>query len=147
MIDLKKVRDDVVAYKLICKHKGKNIDVDAIIAKDDKRKEFQKEIDALKFQQKELGTKKEYDAAKALKGDIQKLEDTYTTLVADLEKDLLTMPNTAIHPDVPIGKDESENVVLKEYGKVPTFDFELQDHMTLMKKYDMVDVERGVKLA
>ncbi len=147
MIDLKKVRDDIAAYKLICKHKGKNIDVDAILAKDDKRKEFQKEIDALKFQQKELGAKKDYNAAKALKGDIQKLEDEYTTLVADLDKDLLTMPNTAMHPDVPIGTDESENVVLKEYGKVPTFDFELQDHMTLMKKYDMVDVERGVKLA
>jgi seryl-tRNA synthetase len=52
------------------------------------------------------------------------------------------MPNTALHPEVPIGKDETENVVIKEYGKVPTFDFEAQDHMTLMKKYDMVDVER-----
>ena len=147
MIDLKKVRDDVAAYKIICQHKGKNIDVDWILAKDDKRKELQQKVDGLKFQQKELAAKKDYEWAKALKLDIQKIEDDYAAILADLEKDLLTMPNTAIHPDVPVGKDESENVVLKEYGKVPTFDFETLDHMTLMKKYDMVDVERGVKLA
>lgn len=56
------------------------------------------------------------------------------------------MPNTALHPSVPIGKDESENVVVKTFGEVPTFDFEHKDHMTLMKMHDMVDVERGVKL-
>jgi seryl-tRNA synthetase len=71
MIDLKKVRDDVAAYKLICKNKRKDIDVDGILAKDDKRKEFQQKIDALKFQQKELAAKKDYDGAKALKGEIQ----------------------------------------------------------------------------
>jgi seryl-tRNA synthetase len=147
MIDLKKVRDDVAAYKLICKHKGKDIDVDGILAMDEQRKEFQQKIDGLKFQQRELAAKKDYDGAKALKEEIQTLEKQYETIVSELDTILLTMPNTALHPEVPIGKDETENVVVKEYGKVPTFDFEFQDHMTLMKKYDMVDVERGVKLA
>jgi seryl-tRNA synthetase len=67
MIDLKKVRDDIQAYKLICQHKGKKIDVDAILLKDDQRKEFQQKIAAMKFQQKELASKKDYDGAKALK--------------------------------------------------------------------------------
>jgi len=71
MIDLKKVRDDVEAYKLICQHKGKKINVDAILLKDDQRKEFQQKIDTMKHQQKELAAKKEYDDAKALKGEIQ----------------------------------------------------------------------------
>ncbi len=57
------------------------------------------------------------------------------------------MPNTALHPGVPIGKDETENVVVKTFGKVPAFDFEPKDHIALMKQHDMVDVERGVKLA
>ncbi|HMS91498.1 MAG TPA: hypothetical protein PKC87_04720, partial [Candidatus Absconditabacterales bacterium] len=147
MIDLKKVRDDVDGYKQICQHKGKKIDVDAILAKDDQRKEFQQKIDAMKFQQKELAAKKDYDGAKALKGEIQGLEEQYDAIVAELNKDLLTMPNTALYSGVPIGKDESENVVVKTFGEVPHFDFETQDHLTLMKHYDMVDVERGVKLA
>jgi len=75
------------------------------------------------------------------------LEDQYEIIEKELNAELLKMPNTALHPNVPIGKDETENVVVKNYGEVPTFNFEIQDHMTLMKKYDMVDVERGVKLA
>lgn len=147
MIDLKKVRDDIEGYKAICQKKGKQIDVEAVLAKDDQRKEFQQKIDTLKFQQKELAAKKDYDGAKALKGEIQWLEDQYKTLVADLDKDMLSMPNTALHPDVPVGKDDSENVVVKSFGEVPMFEFEAKDHMALMKQHDMVDVERGVKLA
>lgn len=147
MIDLKKVRDDIAAYKIICEKKGKQIDVEAILAKDDQRKEFQQKIDVMKFQQKELAAKKEYDSAKALKTEIQWLEQQYDTIVKELNIELLKMPNTALHHDVPIGKDDSENVVVKTFGDVPNFDFEPKDHMTLMKQYDMVDGERGVKLA
>jgi seryl-tRNA synthetase len=147
MIDLKKVRDDIAAYKIICEKKGKQIDVEAIFAKDDQRKEFQQKIDVMKFQQKELAAKKEYDSAKALKTEIQWLEQQYDTIVKELNIELLKMPNTTLHHDVPIGKDDSENVVVKTFGDVPNFDFEPKDHMTLMKQYDMVDGERGVKLA
>jgi len=61
MIDLKKVRDDIAAYKKICEYKGKNIDIEGILSKDDQRKEFQQKIDAMKFQQRELATKKDYE--------------------------------------------------------------------------------------
>ena len=147
MIDLKKVRDDVAGYKKICQYKGKNIDIEWILAKDDQRKEFQQKIDAMKYQQKELAAKKEYDWAKALKWEIQWLESQYEAIIAELDKDLLTMPNTALHPGVPIGTNETENVVIKTFGEIPSFWFETKDHMSLMKQYDMVDVERGVKLA
>ena len=59
---------------------------------------------------------------------------------------MLSMPNF-IAPTVPEGKDDSENVVVKTVGEIPTFEFESKDHMALMKQFDMVDVERGVKLA
>jgi len=147
MIDLKKVRDDIEGYKKICQYKNKKIDVEWILAKDDQRKELQLKVDTMKFQQKELWAKQDYDGAKALKGEIQWLEEQYEKIVAELNKDLLTMPNTALHLGVPIGKDESENVVVKTFGEVPIFGFETKDHMSLMKHHDMVDVERGVKLA
>ncbi len=147
MIDLKKVRENIEGYKEICKNKGKNIDVEAILAKDDQRKDLQKQIDDLKFQQKKFGEEKKYDEAKALKTEIQGKEEAYQIVVEDLNKDLLKMPNTAIHPDVPVGKNDSENVVVKTIGESTKFSFEPKDHMELMKKHDMVDVERGVKLA
>jgi len=147
MIDLKKVRDDIEGYKKICQYKNKKIDVEWILTKDDQRKQLQLQVDTMKFQQKELWAKKDFEWAKALKGEIQWLEDQYQKIVEELNKDILTMPNTALHTDVPIGKDESENVVVKTFGEIPTFWFETKDHMAIMKQHDMVDVERGVKLA
>lgn len=62
MIDLKKVRDDIAAYKLICKHKLRpEIDVDLILSLDDQRKEAQQKVDELKFQQRQLAEKKDYE--------------------------------------------------------------------------------------
>ncbi|MFZ2150593.1 MAG: serine--tRNA ligase [Candidatus Absconditicoccaceae bacterium] len=147
MIDIKKVREDIDAYKQICKNKNKNVDVDLFLKLDDQRRDFQKRIDDMKFQQKELGAKKDFDGAKNLKSEIQKLELDYDKVVEQFNKLMLTMPNTSLHVGVPIGKDEAENVVVREFGDIPSFDFETLDHMTLMKNYDMVDVERGVKLA
>jgi seryl-tRNA synthetase len=61
MIDLKKVRDDVQAYKAICEKRHMNIDVDAVIALDDQRKALQLEIDQTKAQQKQLAAQKDYE--------------------------------------------------------------------------------------
>lgn len=74
---------------------------------------MQLQLDTIKNQQKKLGEEKKYDEAKALKVEIQALEEKYQGTVKQLDQLLLKMPNTAIHPDVPVGKDESENVVTK----------------------------------
>ncbi|MCF7835388.1 serine--tRNA ligase [Candidatus Gracilibacteria bacterium] len=147
MIDIKKIRDNIEAYKEICKNKGKDIDVDGFLKLDENRRDLQKKIDDMKFQQKELASKKDFEGAKNLKGEIQKIESDYNVVMDEFNKAILNMPNTSLHAGVPIGKNESENVVLKNVGNVPNFDFEALDHISLMKKYDMIDVERGVKLA
>ncbi len=146
MIDIKKIRDNLKEYKVVIAKKKRNVDADALLNLDDQRKNLQKQIDDLKFQQKKFGEEKKYDEAKALKTEIQTLEESYKTIVEQFDTMMLTMPNF-IAPTVPEGKDDSENVVVKTVGEIPQFSFESKDHMTLMKQFDMVDVERGVKLA
>lgn len=146
MIDLKKVREDIAGYKLICQKKGKLFDIDAILALDDKRKALQLEIDQTKAQQKQLAAQKDYEGAKNLKIQIQEFETQHTQVDTELKSWLLKMPNTALHPEVPEGKDDSENVVVQNFWTIPQFDFQPLDHVELMKKHDMIDIERGVKL-
>lgn len=146
MIDLKKVREDIAGYKLICQKKGKCFDIDAILVLDDKRKALQLEIDQTKAQQKQLAAQKDYEGAKNLKIHIQELESQHTQVDTELKSWLLKMPNTALHPEVPEGKDDSENVVVQNFWTIPQFDFQPLDHVELMKKHDMIDIERGVKL-
>ena len=102
MIDLNKVRENVDGYKKICSAKNIEIDVDSILSKDEQRRKLQKEIDDLKFQQKKFGEEKKYEEAKALKSEIQAKDSEYQELVKELNLALLKMPNTGLHPNVPI---------------------------------------------
>jgi seryl-tRNA synthetase len=61
MIDIKKVREDVAAYKQVCKNKNKDVDVDLMLSLDDQRRDLQKRLDDMKFQQKEFAAKKDFD--------------------------------------------------------------------------------------
>ena len=133
MIDIKKIRDDVAAYKLICQKRNMNIDVDWVLALDDERKQLQFSIDQAKAEQKQLATQQDYEWAKNLKVKIQELEAQHTEISAQLEKMLLKMPNTSLDPKIPVGKDDSENVVAEVFWEIPQFGFEPQSHIDLMK--------------
>ena len=56
------------------------------------------------------------------------------------------IPNLLL-PGVPVGKDERDNVVLKEVGEKPRFNFPLKDYMTLGETLDLIDVKRAAKVA
>jgi seryl-tRNA synthetase len=59
---------------------------------------------------------------------------------------MLRIPNLP-HPSVPVGKDESENVVVRTEGRPPVFDFEPRPHWELGPALDILDFDRGVKLS
>src|SRR4051794_19502131 len=63
-----------------------------------------------------------------------------------LDRALLEMPNLP-DPDVPVGKDESENVILRHWGDRCAFDFAPQAHWDLAPALGLVDFERGVKFS
>ena len=94
-------------------YKKKEIDIDRLMELDDKRKTIQLRIDQNKFQQKTYAAEKNFDAAKKCKEEIQEKEKEYNKIVYELNTLLAQCPNT-IHPDVPIGKDEDENVIIRE---------------------------------
>ena len=61
MLDLKKVREQLDLYKADLLKRGSKFDIDETLALDDQRKALQQQIDALKFQQKELASKQDYE--------------------------------------------------------------------------------------
>ena len=96
MIDINQIRADVEAYKQICANKNKNIDVDALILLDNKRKELQQKVDTMKHEQKNLAENKNYEEAKKLKIEIQKIEEEHTKKVRELNVVLLQSDNLAL---------------------------------------------------
>ena len=84
--------------------------------------------------------------AKSIKETIQKLEKDLEAFKNKLDELMLWVPNIPAE-DVPIGEDEGGNVEIRKVGKVRDFDFEPKDHIELGKILDIIDVDRGAKIA
>ncbi|RLF60513.1 MAG: serine--tRNA ligase, partial [Thermoplasmata archaeon] len=81
--------------------------------------------------------KKIPDKIKEKKGELEKIEK-------EIKRILYRLPNI-LHESVPIGTDESDNVVIKTWGKLPKFDFEPKDHIDLGLNLDLIEMERAAK--
>lgn len=133
--------------------------IDEVIVLDEKRRSTQKQLDDNLAQQnaiaKEIGDlfkqgkKDEADTKKAetaqLKEQSKQLDSALQQTEEEIRQILVTIPNTP-HTSVPVGKTPEENEVVKQVGKIPTLHAGAQPHWDLAKKYDLFDLELGVKI-
>ncbi len=133
--------------------------VDDFLAVDKDWREAVKNIDDLRAKQKKAGAAfakgeprfegreaRNIELAKELKEKIKNLEDGLAELEVKRNAILLKIPNLP-HPDVPVGKDESENKVIRSWGKPAEFDFKPKDHLELGERLGIIDMERAAKVA
>ncbi len=143
--------------------KIKNFDAKDIVYQitelDKEKRELQKEIENLKARQNTLakqigllykqGKKDEAEHAKKesmdLKERIKELEAKFDPLDKKLFELVVQLPNIP-HKDVPAGRDETDNEIIREGGDKPAFDFEPLPHWELAAKYDIINFELGTKL-
>jgi seryl-tRNA synthetase len=83
---------------------------------------------------------------KQKKEKLKKIEAELKSLEKQLEEKIELVPNLK-SSEVPIGKDETENVILRTWGEIYHFDFPPKDHTELGKIYDLIDIERAGKVA
>ncbi|MCA9947927.1 MAG: serine--tRNA ligase, partial [Anaerolineales bacterium] len=85
------------------------------------------------------------DQTRIIGDKISELDEELRQVETKLREDMLWVPNIP-HPTVPVGPDESHNVIHEPQGApMPTFDFEPKPHWDLGVERDMIDFERGVK--
>jgi seryl-tRNA synthetase len=84
--------------------------------------------------------------AKALSDQLPNLEREARALEAELLELELAMPNLP-HPSVPDGVDETQNVVVREWGDKPAFAFEPKPHWEIAEARGMLDLPRGAKIS
>jgi len=145
MLDIKLIRQNPELVKEGCRKKRAQVDVDRILDLDKKRGIFLKEIEDLRHKQKSFG-KEQIGEAKKNKEEIKKLEEDFKEIDSELQKLILLLPNLPAD-DVPEGKDENDNVVLREVGEKPNFNFILKDYLEIAEKLDWIDVGRAAKVS
>jgi len=142
MLDIKYIRENPEKVKEGCRKKGVDCDVSKVLELDEKKRELLQKIEILKAQQNKLG-KEDIEEARKLKEEIKSLEPQLQEVEGGLHSLLILLPNLP-QDDVPVG-DESANVVLRQHGKTPKFDFEPKDHLSLGESLEVLDVERAAK--
>lgn len=157
MLDIKFIKENPDIIKEAVRKKHLSFNVDDLLAAEEKRKAALMAFESLRAEQNTLSDKipQTSDAAeraqlienlKPLKDKVQEAEEQVKVVMKDWQTLMLQVPNV---PDmsVPEGASDEENVEVKVVGEKPTFSFEVKDHIALMEQHDMVDFERGTKVA
>ena len=170
MIDLKDLRENPDVYRRAAKLKRIDVDIDSLLQFDAKRRSLDAARQTLTTEKNSIGKQIAQLAGRlkkavpqehsVLQEEMKKLQARPTELkvqeqaldaqVAELEPRIMEILLRCAQPaddDVPVGRDDSENVEIKKWGTVRQFDFTPKDHMTLGAELNLIDVDRGVKLA
>ena len=158
MLDIKLFRDEPDKIREALRHRGEETSsVDAVRALDAERRAGLTELEALRAERntvsKAIGqTKDQAERARSIedmqrvKARIDALEVTVDSAEKELQARLQQVPNVP-HVDVPVGPDESGNVVLRQVGQKPELGFAPQAHWDLGPSRGLIDFDRGTRIS
>ncbi|MFR2740454.1 MAG: serine--tRNA ligase [[Clostridium] innocuum] len=163
MLDMKFLREnpEIVKENIKKKFQDHKIElVDKVIAMDKENRSLKQRGDELRSKRnamsKEIGglmVKGLKDEANAIKAKVQAMADEMketevkeTELAEKIKEMMMQIPNI-IHPTVPVGKDDSENVELQKYGEPVIPDFEIPYHTDIMERFEGIDLDSARKVA
>jgi len=155
MLDIKLLREN--PNKVKDGVRAKNSDpklVDRFLALDTEWRTLTKELDEKRALQKALthsvhsgqGEKREVEKAKENRAAIQEIEARLLGIEKERDAVWMQIPNVPSE-DTPIGKDESENKVIRKWGEPKKFDFKPKDHLELGESLGIIDVEKASKIS
>ncbi|PIV01058.1 serine--tRNA ligase, partial [Candidatus Shapirobacteria bacterium CG03_land_8_20_14_0_80_40_19] len=146
MVDIKKLRENPDFFKKATadKQRGSGL-VDEVLKLDGEKRNLLQKVETLRAERNKLG-KEDIERGKQIKVDLSGLKADLSRVDKELEEMLWKLPNPAM-PDVPVGKDENENVEVRKWGEIPKFDFAPKAHWQLGESLDLIDTQRAGKVS
>ena len=148
MLDLKFIRENPELVKKAVADRHDSAPVDDILRLDAERRQGIIKLDNLRQERKAVSKEREkaQERGRALRAEIQTLEDGAKKIDEQLSELLLQVPNIP-QADVPLGKDDSENVTIRTWGEPKKLNFPPAPHWKLGEDLGIIDFERGVKIS
>lgn len=156
MLDIKYIRENADFIKKAAADKRMSVDLDELLTIDAALKPLQQELEVLQAERNTLSKtigKAPQEEREALKAKVSAIKTKMEELSSGIKEKkqkydalMLLVPAPA-RKDVPVGKDDQENLLVKKHGEIPEFDFKTKDHVAIGEKLDIIDIPRGVKLA
>lgn len=160
MLDIKWIRENEEALDAALKKRGAEPMAATLVALDDKRRAVIQKLQDMQSRRnaasKEIGAamaQKNSELADKLKAEVAEIKDTMPAAeqeereaVAALDDVLSRLPNIPLD-DVPVGKDEHDNVVTRVVGEKPRFNHTAKEHYEIGEALGYMDFERAAKLS
>ena len=155
MLSIDLIRNEPDRVRRSLETRGDDVDIDRVLELDERHRSVITEAESLRARRnevsREIGRSKERPQGliremREVGARIKALDEESKTVRQELEGLLLMIPNLP-DPEVPLGADEDENVVLRTTEDLPVFDFEPLPHWELGESLDIIDLKRGAKLS
>lgn len=157
MLDIQFIKNNKEVIAQAAKNKGLDFDVEKLLAKYNERVVLLQEIEELKSLKNDINdliqrakTKEEREEiiakGKEIKTKLNEKEPLFANIQQEYDTFMAQAPNI-VSPDTPIGKSEADNVEVFNSGSGPKFEFTPRTHIELGKTLDIIDLERGAKVA
>jgi len=157
MIELTHIREHADEVRAAIAALNGSAPIDEILALDEQRRELLGEVETLRAERNRVSKQIPKIKDKAAKGElivsmrqvgerIKQIEGELGPVQDRLQDALLRVPNMP-DPSVPVGADDSENVITRVEGEIPSYAFEPKAHWDLGEGLDIIDFARGVKVS
>ena len=157
MLDIKFIRQNPDKVKEACKKKQVEVDIEQLLETDKKRREIIQALEDMRAQKNKVSKeipnlKDEKEKNKLilemreLDNNSDRLDENLKSLEEEFNKLILSIPNLPLD-NVPVGKDEKDNVVLSSVGKKTEFKFEPKSYLEIAEKLDLIDIKRAAKVS
>jgi seryl-tRNA synthetase len=146
MLDIKFIRENPDLVRQATANRHDSAPIDEILKFDAERRQNIVKLDNLRQERKNVSRERAQERGRALRSEIQELEEESRRIDEKLAEMLLQVPNIP-QPDVPVGKDDSDNVTVRTWGEPKQLSFEAAPHWTLGENLGIIDFERGVKIS
>ena len=147
MHNLKEIRKDFKAFKSAIEKRTIKIDLDEIQNLDVENRDLILKKETLEKEKKEISKSKDkslFEKSKKISSEIDEITKKQKLVKENLDNILSNLPNVP-HPDVPIGKDENDNIEIGKFGKIPDFEFEPKSHYEIGENLKMLDFDLATK--
>ena len=147
MHNLKEIRKDFDTFKKKLKIRSANVDFDKLKDLDVQNRDFIQKKETLEKEKKDISKSKDkslFSKSKEISKSIDEITEKQKQIKLSLDNILSNIPNIP-HPDVPIGKDENDNLEVIKKGQIPKFDFNPKSHFEIGENLNMLDFDLATR--
>ncbi len=147
MHNLKQIRENLEYFKKSLSHRNSEVNYDQILDLDKKNRQLIQEKEKFEMEKKNISKSKDeslFEKSKEISKQIENLSKKQNIIKNELDNLLSSIPNLPLD-EVPVGKDENDNIEVTKSGEIKDFKFKPLSHYELGEKLNMLDFDLATK--